>query len=125
MEFSKATMRALNAEIKTALEAVAEKHGLTVKCGGGSYDPAGKFKPRVEFTAENHAETEFKRSALLVGLTDADYGRTIEMSGKHFTLVGINLRARKRPVLAECVEDRKTYAFPEQIVHVLLRAVVS
>ncbi len=115
MQFDKAGIKLLNADIAEALQAVADKHGISVKVNGGTYDPSGLFKPRVAFTADNHAEAEFKQYANLFGLKPDAFGKTFTNSGRTFTIAGLNLKARKRPVLATA-DDGKSYVFEERAI---------
>jgi hypothetical protein len=115
-QMDKAACRAIAAEAKIALEAVAEKMGLSVKVGGGSFDPTtGTFKPKVEFAMDGADRRAFERDAVLVGLESSDFGRQITVRGKRFTINGINLRASRFPVVGKGA-DGKTYRFPEATV---------
>ncbi len=110
MQFDKAGIKLLNADIAEALKAVADKHGVTVEVRGGTYDPSGSFKPKVVFTAADHAQVEYERDASLLGLAPDSFGHTFKSGARTFTIAGLNLRARKRPVICTG-DDGKTYSF--------------
>jgi hypothetical protein len=109
----------LRDDIVTALEGVAKQHGLTVRVGGGTYTEY-TFAPKVEFscTTEAGAPAGFAYDAELVGLPRDAWGRSFAMRGEQYTIVGINLRARKYPVLAK--SSSGTYKFPADTVARLL-----
>lgn len=47
-------------------------------------------------------ETEdFKNYAPTFGLNPEDLGRVVTLEGKHYKIVGLNMRAKKRPVVVE------------------------
>jgi hypothetical protein len=93
---------ALRNAIVEALEGVAKEHGLTVRVGGGTYSEY-TFNPKVEFscTTEAGAPAGFAYDAELLGLPRDAWGKTFTQRGETYTIVGINLRARKYPVLAK------------------------
>ena len=119
----KAACKAIDAEARAALEQVAEKLGLTVKLGGGSYDPTtGTYTPRVTFSVDGAEARAWAQVAALVGLAPDDYGREIAYGGiGRVRLVGINLRARRFPILVERVDDGKVYKVPEASVAAFLK----
>ena len=116
----KATVRQIAEEAREALQAVAEAHGMTVKVGGGSYDPTiGTFKPKVEFSLGDAERLEFERNAPFYGFQAEDYGRQFMNPNGTFKIVGFNNRAPKRPILAEHVTTGRRYRFPESAVRSL------
>jgi hypothetical protein len=119
-KMDKAALKLIADMSQTALDAVAEELGITVKIGGGSYDPAvGTFKPKVTFSLGNAEQLAFERTATLIGLEPEDYGKTFEHNGHTYKLVAINLRAPRFPVLAER-EDGKQFKFPEASIRTFL-----
>jgi hypothetical protein len=110
----KANLRRLSDAMREALAPVAERFGVEVFIGGGSYSPSeGTFKPKVEVRTADSEELTFRNGAPLLwprGLEADDYGRTFSQGGRTFKLASVNLRARKRPVLADS-DDGKRYAF--------------
>lgn len=107
----------LASEAQVALAEVAARHGLTVKVGGGKYDPnTGTFAPKVEFAMKDAGQNEFIRSARSVGLAPDDFGKTFLNNGQTFRITGINLRAPKYPIKAMDVISGRQWRFPERVV---------
>ena len=97
-------------DMKAALAAVAAKHGVTVKVGGGRFDDTA-FTPKVEFAEAGAAEADFTRFAPSFGLQASSFGKAFNFNGKAYTVTGIRLNAPKQPVIATGT-DGKTYTFP-------------
>ena len=116
---NRADRKALRDDIEQALQAVADKHGLTVTVGGGSYTDH-TFAPKMEFscTTSSGAPAGFAFDAELIGIPVDCYGKTFTRAGEEYTIVGINLRARKYPVLAKT--NSGTYKFPADTIARLL-----
>jgi hypothetical protein len=95
--------RILDAEITVAMAAIAARHGLTVKVGGGSFTGAS-FKPRVEFLVEGEVgaskkdEDAFRQFAGMFGLSAEMLGKTFTVSGEAYKIVGL-APARSRNVV--------------------------
>ena len=119
-KIDKAACRFIAAEARKVLEAVAAESGLTVKVGGGRYDPAtGTFSPKVEFSVEGADRRAFDLDAPLVGLEPADFGRSFTVRGRTFTVKGINPRASRFPIIATA-EDGAGFKFSESVVKAAL-----
>jgi hypothetical protein len=116
MNIDKDKVREIQADIKTVLEGVAAKHGLTVEVGGGRFD-ASQYIPKVTFKAPGADRAAFERDAGQVGLAADDFGRIVTLSGgRRFELLGINLRRPKYPILARNLDDDKVYKLTEAAV---------
>ncbi len=111
----KATVRRIAADAQAALEAVAEKYGMKVTVGGGSYfADTGEFKPKVSFKMDD-PDAERREFAVLAPLMylpvgevlPSDYGATIKAGGKNYRLVGLNQRAPKYPFIVEGEDGKK------------------
>lgn len=107
-QMSREACKALNAEVEQALKAVAERHGLSVTVGGGTYD-AGSFKPKVEFTTADAGRAEWTRYARIFGLPADGFGKTIDHKGTQYRMAGIAVGRSKFPVKAERVRDGKMF----------------
>ena len=124
MTLDKQTVRSIAAETQMALQDVATKYGLTVKVGGGRFDPeAGTYTPKVSFQSEDTAAIEWSRYAVEFGVKPEDFGRNITLQGRQFQLVGINVRAPKFPFLGE--SGGKVYKLTEAAVCTALGRPVS
>jgi hypothetical protein len=123
-EFNRTNVRTLNEEVAAALEPIAKKHGLVLDRKGKTFYrdrmPAMfQFIVRVEDADGNvlgAKAQEFKDGARLVGLDPSDLGKEFVSRGSRYRITGLNLRARKYPVLAENLSNGKTYKFAESVV---------
>src|SRR4051794_28034538 len=106
----KAACKRVVEEARPALEEVAARLGLTVKFGGGKFDPeVGTFSPKIEFAIDGVEERKFRADAWTVGLEPDDWHREFTTNGKRFRLVGVNPRAPKFALLVEEVATRKKF----------------
>ena len=128
-EITKPFLVTLRAELDAALQAVAEKHGVSIRAGNASFDALhANFKVEVKVlqTASGVSgdEAEFRRYAGMVGLQPDVYGKTFVSNGSTFTVSGLSLKSRRMPVLARR-EDGKVYKFPVNIVCLKLGVATS
>lgn len=118
-EFNRANVRILNKEILAALKPISQKHGLVLEKNAKTYyrdrlPGMFQFIIRVEGEDGEVLDTkaqEFQNGARLVGLDPNDLGREFVIRGSRYKITGLNLRARKYPVLGERLSDGKTYKF--------------
>lgn len=128
-EFNRANVRILNEEILDALKPLAEKHGLVLEKNAKTYyrdrlPGMYQFIIRVEDDDGKVLDTkaqQFRDGALHVGLNPDDLGKEFLSRGSRYKITGLNLRARKYPVLAENLSNGKTYKFGESTVKMGLR----
>jgi hypothetical protein len=115
--FTRPTLRALDVEIDAALAVVAEKHGMTFTRAGGRFSDT-TYTPKVSFSivGESGIPADFARNAQYFGLTEDDYGREFTTYRGTYKITGINLRAKKYPITAECLRTGKGYKFPVSAV---------
>jgi len=129
-EFTRANVRELMAEVKKALEPVAERYGLTLDRKGRSFyrdKVPVMFELLVTKEDENGVALdgkaqEFKRHASLMGMKASDLGREFTYAGKVYRITGMNRRAKKYPILAEDVRQGKSYKFPADFVREALKS---
>ena len=118
-------VRALNAELREAIAAIAAKHGVTASAGTASFDPyAGSMRVKVEFQVAGAAEGNFARDCRALGTTvqAEDLNREFTtLSGQTYRLTGINLRAPKYPFLATEIATGKSYKLGQATVERALR----
>lgn len=110
MEINRETAKQISAEAQEALQAVAERHGLEVTVGGGSFD-AGSFRPKIEFKTAEADESEWARYAPLFDLPADAYGQEFTSSGRRFRITGIKPRSPKWPVVGVDVTTGQTFKF--------------
>jgi hypothetical protein len=106
-------------EATIALEAIAAKHGMTVRAHGGSLGDLStilkfEFKPAGEALADAERK-EFESYATVFGLAPSDYGATFVANNKQYRLVGFDLKRRKFPILA-VGPDGKRICFTDLVV---------
>jgi len=87
------------------LQKVADKYGLVVQSGGGTFTSTS-FRFKVEFAvvddsgvAQSRDATHFERYCTLYGLKPEDLGREFVYRGSKYTIVGLSSRSRKFPIL--------------------------
>lgn len=122
MAIDKRTAEQIGREVAEALQAVAERHGLTVAVRGGTYDTTGLYRPKVEFKTADADREEFARYASMFGLEADDFGKTFTSNGREFRVSGVAPRSPKRPILAVEVATGKTYKFADAAVKMALRS---
>lgn len=117
-EFNSRNIDAVQADIKAALEAVMNKHGISIEFGGIRYSNSNytsKMSVNVG-NAEDAARTKFASMCHLFGLKPEDFGREFTTSsGKTFTITGINPGRRKYPISGVSPRGAK-YKFTEDQV---------
>ncbi len=119
--FTKENLKVIDAEINAALQAVATKHGITLRASGGTYSGAEfttKIKGSVKDTqALNAANANALR---VLGLPADTIGKSFSNLGKSFTISDVNLSLYKRPIVAKCANDGKEYIFTPEIIKRLI-----
>ena len=120
-----ATVGRIIEDLAEAIEAVADRYGLTLEQGRCSYhrtDMPVPFRLHViEVDAEGEAVDKAKRKfdevCHLYGLRPDHYGAEFAApSGNKYRISGINPRRRKYPISATEVTSGKGYKFTEAIV---------
>jgi hypothetical protein len=101
-QLDRASVRRLTDEAERALEAVAEKYGMALKRGTGSYS-LDRLTVKFDFavTTESGAPADFAGKASRLGLPEDCYGAAFTSGGTTYTVIEINLRRPKYPVSAE------------------------
>jgi hypothetical protein len=100
----KAKCKAIHDEVDKAVQAIAERHGLTLVKSRAAYDSGmARFHFEVCEEGQSTEERDFQTHAHLYGLKPEMLGQTIEvpLNGKvkTFRVVGLNSRSRKFPVI--------------------------
>ena len=106
--FTHANLRGFNAEVREALDAIAQKHGLTLKAHTPRFDST---KATVRYSFETQTESgmphNFAMHASILGLSEDCFHAEFESNGSIFRIVDIVPRRRKYPVLAEKMKNDK------------------
>lgn len=125
-QMDRAAVKVLNDAVAEALAGLEERFGVSVKVGGGKFDPAtGTFTPKVVIACEGSGEREWARYADWWGLEASDYGREFSSQGRRFAISGVAPRSRKFPILATEVGTQRTFKFSPIAVRVALQEEAS
>ena len=125
--FDRSALRLISDEVEAAVQAIAERHGLTIKAAGGVYgtnEGSVKLVVKVKQAASGLSADEdtFRKYAQLYGLEPAWFGQTFRSGGRTYTISGISLTSRTRPVIAD--REGKRFKFDtEDIRRVMAQAV--
>lgn len=124
-QFSKPAAKSLSAAVMRALIATAAEHGVSLNYRGGKFDD-NSFTFKIEAIVEGGSSQresqeidDFKFNAPYVGLKADDFGKTITLDGKTFTIAGFRSRAGKKPISLKCA-DGKMYSAPVDLVKLAL-----
>lgn len=130
-QFDTKTCKEIAAKIRLALRGLEEEYGVTVKIGGGKYDPVGVYTPRLEIslrTEKGEAMTPEAAGFLswlphLKPLEKEDLFREFEYHGQRVRFLGWRSRARKRPMVYRILATGKMMVTSEgQIIEAICRA---
>ncbi len=107
-----------------AVAALKEKYDVDIKLGNITYDDV-KFTTRLTVKVNtinglDAEQVEFERRCQVFGISKDAYLARFTSGGKTFELNGFNLRARRMPIKATCINDFKNYKFTEELVKKLL-----
>jgi len=106
-------LRAIREDINEALASVAARHNVTITAGRATYTPTNSTM-KLEISAKDESGSaiprmaeDFKRLAYLHGLEPEDLGRKFVFSGRGYTILGLNPRCRKSPILVKRDDGRE------------------
>ena len=116
--FNKPVTKTLAQEIEAALQALAAKHGVTIRYNGGTIlgDTKIVLKLAIESTDPDAQRREFEQVSSLFDLTGADYGKVITVNGRAMRLVGFDLKRRKFPLKMQVVQDGSFIGLTEAVI---------
>jgi hypothetical protein len=120
------TFTVLRDKLRPHLEAVGKEMGIKIETGRGSYATThGTLKLELSAISDEgkviSKEAEaFKSEAEFYGLKAEDLGREFKTHDQTFIITGLNPRARKMPIQADCKENGRTYKFRVNRVKSLL-----
>ncbi len=125
-QIDRSTCKEISADMLEALKAVALKHGVQFTYKSGNYSSSSAtFRIEAAIVgdggiAETADRRTFKQCARLFDLKE----EWLDMSFRHgtdtFTIIGLNTRKSKNPVLAKSALNGKTYIFPTNTVKALM-----
>ena len=118
--------RTISADMMEALKAVALKHGIQFSQKSGSFSGThATFKIEAAVvTANGVAETAERTSYIAFchqyGLHKEWLDKTFIHGTDTFTIIGLNTRKSKNPVMCKSSHNGKTYIFPPLTVKALM-----
>lgn len=120
--------KSLSAAMMKALEAVALEHGVSFRAKGGSFTSSNATF-RIEAAvigasgvAETKERTDYPLACHLYGFKPEWLDGTFNYRGEDYTIIGLNTRKHKNPVLGKRSKDGKVFVFPDGIVKTLMEA---
>lgn len=116
----------LQSDCIAALQAVAEKHGFTVRAHGGTLAEISavlkfEFKTADQNAIRENERCDFEIGAVVFGLEPSDYRREFIANGKPFKVVAFDYKRRKYPIIAEKADGTRT-CFTETVVKAIVAA---
>lgn len=120
-KFTPNNLKEIRVSIQDALKEVEEQYGITFKLGRITYEELS-MKLGVECsigTGLDAARTKFESDIRrgyggIFELEEEDFGQKMLLSGKVYTIVGLNTRARTKPL--QMVDDEgKRYSVPVEL----------
>jgi hypothetical protein len=127
------SVKIIGAEIDAAIAEVLARHDLEAAPRRIGFDATGfKYSVQVSVVNANEAGVNLSSNeaqgwlmvASMRGFPERDaavaaLGSTFTSGGRTFAFLGYKTRSPKRPLLARCVQDGKTYVFSEATVRLL------
>ena len=113
--FDKPTLKTVREAIEASLDGLQEELGIQLKIGNISYG-ANKFTTKLTGSLFSHdpLAEEWEKYASMFDLDVTWIGKQFPSNGKTFTIVGLDTKKRKYPVIASCGD--KQYKFPARVV---------
>lgn len=106
-----------------ALLSLAKEFNVDIKAGKIKYtDNSFNLElvvSKKEVNGKPFEQAEFEKNCVLYGLKPEDYNRVVTVQGREFTVFGLDIKARKRPVLVRDSEG-KVFTFTEEAVQRLI-----
>lgn len=107
-----ASLTILSDAINNRLQDIEKEFGVSMRVGNVSYaELKATFKVEAAVTSVDIRKIDFEKYCALYNLSASDYGRTISVNDSDFVICGLNVKARKLPIIAKKVSDNKEYVF--------------
>jgi len=115
-KFDKPTLKIVREALADALDGLQEELGIKLKIGNNISFDANTFTTKLTGSLFSHdpLAEDWKKYAHIYDLDVAWLGREFPSDGKTFTIVGLDTKKRKYPVIA--TRDGKRYKFPTDVV---------
>lgn len=116
-QFDHVNVNEIAKEVVAALQSIAEKHGINLKKGRGTFD-RNNWTMKLEWsivakngTPNTKEKTDLDRFGVAMGLPANSYGKEFTYSGSRFKVVGLKVSSHKYPIIGERVSTGKRYKF--------------
>jgi len=124
-KFDRQAIAVLNLEIQMALDALKNKYGLSELNLGAITFTEFSFHSRITGKIEGEITNLYKDYqaryfASLNGLPENLVSMNFISNGRSYTIIGIETRNRKYPVITQCANDGKAYKFTVEDIKVIL-----
>lgn len=114
MSIDKELCKVINTELREALNIIAKKHGMTLEFKmGGRFDELSFSPSKISFLMSNNTTSEvsetanpkfindYKNLCCLYNCEKEWLGKTFELNGNIYKVVGLNTKNRKNCVILE------------------------
>ena len=109
MSITRKLLQDIRPEMDEALKPLAEKYGITIQVGNGSYGGlTGHLKVNLATTneeGEDQNAIDYKRYASLYNLKEEWLNQSFVQRGETYTIVGLNPKKRKNMLLVRRERD--------------------
>jgi len=119
--FNSDNLDVLRAEIKEALKAVTEKHGVKFTLGNITYRSTNFTTTLSAYIADDGLSPEKAEWDAYCGKFDMKkdwFGEVFLYKGERFKIIGIKKYGTRLPAIGKSIKDGKTYNFSAQVVQV-------
>ena len=125
--FGRSEIGLLKSEIQSALDKIKQMYGLAELSIGAITFNEFAFSAKIIASLPEHdrfmeifALEESKYFAVQNGLPEDILNKKFVSNGKNHTIIRIETRNLKYPIITHCSEDRKNYKFSVQIIKEIL-----
>ena len=119
---NKTTCRDLQREVVAALQAIAEKHGLTITPHGGTIEVGAldyicklKFSINNDETRDAASAAAFNQFCGLYDLQPHHLGTDVMIKGERYTLIGLSERSMKFPFKMRKFSDKSVVQYSDAL----------
>lgn len=117
--FNKENLKSLRVELDKELKSLGDRFGILFHLNGITFTKK-KFRCKLEGVTSNKDESfmevEFKENAYRYGLNPDDFGKLFSSNDNVYRIVGLKVKNRKYPIIAENVGNDRNYKFPAHVV---------
>ena len=115
-KFDKPTLKIVREALADALDGLQEELGIKLKIGTNISFDANTFTTKLTGSLFSHdpLAEDWEKYAHVYDLDVTWLGKQFPSNGKTFTIVGLDTKKRKYPVIASCGDQQ--YKFPAGVV---------